>query len=121
MEKMKIEEYNKKQEELRRRKQEKEVEMLRTLSEKIRFQQEREKKLRETKIRYETSTEGFKNELSQKLSKINERVKYNLFIIRLQRKGLKITGTPSLGSISCLRGEKTNMKMSWPTRKCKST
>jgi hypothetical protein len=80
MEHKKIEIYNKKQEEITRRKQEKEFEVKRNMSEKVSKQKEREKKLYETKIRYENETEKFKSVLSDKLDKINDRVEILLII-----------------------------------------
>jgi hypothetical protein len=74
MERMKIQNYNKKQEDMTKRKKEKEFEIHRALSQKARSQEEREKRLKVTKERYESQTEGFKNILSEKLNKINERV-----------------------------------------------
>jgi hypothetical protein len=70
----KIEDYNLKQEQVMKRKKEKEEEMKKSLHEKIQSQKEREKKLKETKLRYESQTEGFKYQLAEKIGKINERV-----------------------------------------------
>ena len=70
----KIKDYNMKQEQLTKRKMEKEMEIKRNLSEKANLHEEREKKLKETKFRYESQTEGFKQQLSEKLSQINDRV-----------------------------------------------
>jgi hypothetical protein len=52
------------------------MEMKATMSEKLHKQKLRENKLIETKIRYDTEVENFKNELTERLDKINERVKY---------------------------------------------
>jgi hypothetical protein len=69
-----LQDYNKKQEEIQKRKMEKEIEMKATMSEKLHKQKIRESKLIETKMRYETEVEHFKGELSERLEKINERV-----------------------------------------------
>ena len=67
-----------------RRKREKEEEIQKNMNEKNSMLQEREKKLHETKIRYESQTEGFKQQLSEKLGKIDERViNYIIIIIYL--------------------------------------
>jgi flagellar hook-basal body complex protein FliE len=55
------------------------MEMKRTMSEKATTHHERERKLKETKFRYESQTEGFKQQLSEKLDKINQRVSLNFF------------------------------------------
>ena len=73
-----------KQEQVMRRKREKEEEIQKNMNEKNSMLQEREKKLHETKIRYESQTEGFKQQLSEKLGKIDERViNYIIIIIYL--------------------------------------
>ncbi len=74
MELQKLNSYNSRQESLLKRKKEKEFYSKRELSEKLRMQEERERKLKETKQRFESQTENFKMELSEKLNKVHDRV-----------------------------------------------
>jgi hypothetical protein len=86
--------YSKKQEEIHKRKAEKEMEIKASMSEKITKQKIRETKLNETKMRYEGEIESFKKDLSERLEKINERVslidKYSLSILDNKEKGRKL-------------------------------
>jgi UDP-N-acetylglucosamine 2-epimerase len=61
---------------LLRRQKDKEFELQKTFSDKLRFQEERDKMLKVTKERYESQTENFINELSEKLNKVEERVNF---------------------------------------------
>ncbi len=77
----KLQDYNRKQEIIMMRQREKEIELKKTLAEKAIQKEEREKKLKETKIRHENQTEEVKQELTEKLKKVNERVK--LIILKI--------------------------------------
>ena len=70
----KISSYYKRQEELSQRQKEKEVELKRNSSEKRIEQELREKKLTETKLKYDAITEENKRKLVEKLEKVDERV-----------------------------------------------
>lgn len=74
MERKKVSDYNKKQEDIARRKKEKEVELKRSMNEKINDQQLRESRLIETRLRYEKQTEEYKEKLSSKLNSIDGKV-----------------------------------------------
>jgi hypothetical protein len=69
-----MDEYNRRQEEITKRKTEREMLMRTSMGEKMTKQKMRESKLIETKVRYEKEIEDFKTKLTGKLEKIDERV-----------------------------------------------
>lgn len=74
LEKKKIEEYNKRQQEIQRRKKEKELQLQKEIQKKVQEHQEKERKLMMTKKRSESRQEENKKYLLDKLGKVNERV-----------------------------------------------
>jgi len=74
MEKKRVSDYNKRQEDIFRRKKMREIELQKSMEEKIMEQERREHHLVETKTRFESRNEEYKSHLSEKLGKINERI-----------------------------------------------